>query len=1017
VNSLLWLIIFGALFYWLHTRLQILKGRIEEHDAQLAALRKKLTQDSSSRAALSSETIPPKTASPTPGDIKTPKPPAQDYATSPSQPVANPLYRRDTSSDGNIDSFLSKIPTISLEEFLGTRIFVWIGGVALILAGAYFVKYSIDSGLLSPAARIGMGTVTALSFLGAGEFMRLRSLRVAQGLSAAGIGNLFGIILAATKLYQFLPDVVGFLLLAATAGGAVVLSLRQGPIVAVLGLIGGFATPALVGSGDSHPAFLFGYLLLLQMGLLSVARIRQWLGIAIATMLFLNLWSAIWVSALFETEHSLWYAFFLLGSGFIVFIISHPTEDGRQPGWGALPIPVHWGFILVLLACTTIRNDFLLIDWMFCGIVGLASMALGRWKSTYRYLSVLGTAVPAALYLFALTSSDGKGFAYDLAIGTGFALSFSIISFALLWQSKHETLWATLSVLSGIGYFLIIWSSIPELNNMILGLVAIGGSALLAAALQFLRRLRPQIQQWHGAMVAFAVGTTGFASLAIYFLVPAHWHGGAYALEIAALGMVEARIGSPALPTFFGKDSKVSVLRALSMTLLSIVLISVFQEGLPDQNDTAGSILITFAVPILALFLGAQAFRARGVSRSVKLLEHTAVLLSVVLLLLEIGQGLEPFTPIDFKIEIGARFLGVLFLSLALMEAHRLYPRSAFVHFAIGLGCLVGMAKILHEGIFANPLLFKISIESFWLILGLNYLMPALALALLAERLKSFSTVTVRQFLRVSSLTLVFWTITLLIRYGFNGDALKWTAIGDAAGEAGLAEIGTYPLAWLVLGSVTLWLGNKRKDLVLNYAAIVIMALAAIFIVVAAGIQGNPWLREISVGEWPVINWVLWIYGLPAALCFLFTAGVKRFTTLTRPFERLARILSAAGYVFLLMTVTYEVAQYFRGPILPGHYTGAVETYSYSAAWLILGSGVLIYGVKSNSLVERYGGLAILTLTIGKVFFFDTSELTGLYRVTSFLGLGLSLLGLAYIFQRFVNRQTGAADGSAAKSL
>ena len=46
-------------------------------------------------------------------------------------------------------------------------------------------------------------------------------------------------------------------------------------------------------------------------------------------------------------------------------------------------------------------------------------------------------------------------------------------------------------------------------------------------------------------------------------------------------------------------------------------------------------------------------------------------------------------------------------------------------------------------------------------------------------------------------------------------------------------------------------------------------------------------------------------------------------------------------------------------------------------------------------------GLAMLALVIAKIFIVDMADLVGLMRVASFLGLGLSLLGLAFLHQRF----------------
>ena len=66
-------------------------------------------------------------------------------------------------------------------------------------------------------------------------------------------------------------------------------------------------------------------------------------------------------------------------------------------------------------------------------------------------------------------------------------------------------------------------------------------------------------------------------------------------------------------------------------------------------------------------------------------------------------------------------------------------------------------------------------------------------------------------------------------------------------------------------------------------------------------------------------------------------------------------------------------------------------------ALVLLGIGIL-RGVASL----RYASLVLLMVTVAKVFLVDMSELTGLYRVASFLGLGLFLIGIGYLYQRFV---------------
>src|SRR6202035_5466174 len=95
-----------------------------------------------------------------------------------------------------------------------------------------------------------------------------------------GVADLFACFLAGVHLYGLISPAVGFVLMALTTAVAVILSLRQGPMVALIGLVGGFLAPYWVRSGEPSARNLFGYLLLLEVGLLTASRRRGWSGVA-----------------------------------------------------------------------------------------------------------------------------------------------------------------------------------------------------------------------------------------------------------------------------------------------------------------------------------------------------------------------------------------------------------------------------------------------------------------------------------------------------------------------------------------------------------------------------------------------------------------------------------------------------------------------------------------------------------------------------------------------------------------
>ena len=73
--------------------------------------------------------------------------------------------------------------------------------------------------------------------------------------------------------------------------------------------------------------------------------------------------------------------------------------------------------------------------------------------------------------------------------------------------------------------------------------------------------------------------------------------------------------------------------------------------------------------------------------------------------------------------------------------------------------------------------------------------------------------------------------------------------------------------------------------------------------------------------------------------------------------------------------------------------------------WLGLALALFVAGLKLARQIVRYAGLGVMVLVVLKVFLRDMSSLEGLYRITSFIGLGLCLVGIGWLYQRFVHLQ------------
>jgi Predicted membrane protein len=178
------------------------------------------------------------------------------------------------------------------------KLFSWIAGVALVLAALFFLSYSVEHGWLSPPVRASIGLLTGVVLLVACELRVARSYTfTANAMDGAGIAILYATLFAIHALWHLLPASAVFALMLIVTAIAVLLSIRRDSVfIALLGLVGGFATPALLSTGENKPIALFSYLLLLNVGLMWVAIQRRWPLLTGLSVVFTVIYEWGWIS-------------------------------------------------------------------------------------------------------------------------------------------------------------------------------------------------------------------------------------------------------------------------------------------------------------------------------------------------------------------------------------------------------------------------------------------------------------------------------------------------------------------------------------------------------------------------------------------------------------------------------------------------------------------------------------------------------------------------------------------------
>ena len=73
---------------------------------------------------------------------------------------------------------------------------------------------------------------------------------------------------------------------------------------------------------------------------------------------------------------------------------------------------------------------------------------------------------------------------------------------------------------------------------------------------------------------------------------------------------------------------------------------------------------------------------------------------------------------------------------------------------------------------------------------------------------------------------------------------------------------------------------------------------------------------------------------------------------------------------------------------------------AFSLWWALWSAAVLVLGFVASRAALRYLALGVFALTLGKVFLVDMQQVRTVYRILSFLGLGVTLLGGALLYNR-----------------
>jgi uncharacterized membrane protein len=859
--------------------------------------------------------------------------------------------------------------TVEWERWIGVRGAAVAGGVVLALAAILFFKHAFTHGWVSPSTRVGTGVLAGFACLVVAARLRRREFDFApSALEGAGIVTLYAAAWYA-RLASLIGATVVFPCLAAITVLALSLSLvRRSQLTAILALAGGFATPLLLGSSEDRPIGLFGYILLLDLGLMFAGRRQAWPWLTLAALLGTACYEALW-------------------------IFSRMGEHRGPLGLGILAVFA----LLFLVAGTTF---------------------LAAHRRSGRASQALAIAFPL---LFAVHFAANVDFGGRLAPLAGFV---AMLAAAACWIARrnrepHLALGAAAGALGVVGAWFVREAPLDPRQSWELSLGCLALAALFHASAEMDRHAERGAERGPPSRVEQAAFLFAIGSLALLGALTAanqsasdpFWPWAAGSAGLAALLL---RLGV----LFEWKLPPMAAGLGLGLGLLGYLG---FNLGWTDAPRTDSSVVFNLAALAgLSLVVLGWSLRGRVAGRATLAGAVLFCSMATYALRQQASAQVEPQALLLWR----ALAFGVLSCAAAtILASSAAYALAAFATLLGQLCCMLdsaipagwrgllpisvgGAAMWLWPAMFAKAWKQRawawraaIAAALAWYAFA-QWVFPELRTAWVYGSLAALGAFFVHGLWGDDPIPAAPATTRSRATVRYAAAALCWLCLALAWRiDHGVLAV-TGALSALALCA----LSRRFSDPVpLGFAA-ALGTICTLVIGVTALLPGY-----YASAPSHLLNWLSYVHLTSAAALLVASRLIAPSTTghpftLLRPLPSLLALCGLSAIFFwlnleILNYFTKETTLTFRLERLPA------RDVATSIAWLLYSLTLLGFGMARRSSGLRWASLGLLLLTLGKVFLYDIGEVEGLYRVASLLGLALSLILVSLLYQRFVFRR------------
>ena len=527
-----------------------------------------------------------------------------------------------------------------IESVVAGKWLNYVGIIAVLFSVAFFIEYAFENNWIGPRGRIAIGLLAGAALIAWSALLLRRGYKYfSEGIAALGAAVLYISLWGGWHYYHLFTSAQTFIAMIVVTAAITIIALgRDSQRLALLALIGGFLTPALVSTGTDHEIVLFSYTAILSAAMLALERFRQWNWLPPLAFAATQLYFWGWYFSFYTPEKlAKTLAFAIL---FLILFAALPMMRARRDGRLAeteysIAIGNVIVFLLALRQMLWPQNRWAL-TFAFLALAAAHLIALRALPEPSPRTAADRAGLMNARWLFAALALVCISLAIPARLDNQFlTIAWAIEGVLLVWGgAKISSAWLRASglVFFAITALRLIILDIPAgrlfLNQRFLAYAV--AVACFALACYFVRGIAGKFgEEERVAFAALAVAANVYALIALSLevwdaLAPAgvrtnalaygYSYAGAWLAQQLGLSILWAIYATALI--LLGMIRRVALLRWQALTLFGVVVAKVFLFDLSELSRFYR--ILSFLILGVLLLAVSFLYQRRSASRKVK---------------------------------------------------------------------------------------------------------------------------------------------------------------------------------------------------------------------------------------------------------------------------------------------------------------------------------------------------------------------------------------------------------------